>query len=213
MRIGKRSVPLALFGLAACSATQALGAVSLSITDSLGDPGQVSVNPGQSFAFRVSVIVTGGEEPTGLDYFLRSSSVPAGFRITARNFTTNNSAFPDQNNTTLTGDEGDLNPDTALLGATRDPGTLGNGTFTVTDYTLAVGPSAAPGTYTITTASNPGTGYTVGSGNDQPLNGHGTYQVTVVPEPTGLAAAAAGAGLLALARRRRPVGRLAPVVR
>lgn len=209
MRIGKRFVASALLGAVALSASQSRGAVGLSITDTSGPPDSALVTPGVPFSFTVSITVSQNEEPTGLDYFLRSSSIPAGFRVTGRDFT--NSVFPDQNNTSLDATESILDPDTATLGATRDVDAfgnpkLGNGTFRVATFTLTAGAGAPAGIYTIRTASattpdNPNVGYSTTTG-ERAFDQHGTYTVTVVPEPAGLTAAVIGAGLLALGRRR-----------
>lgn len=209
MRVRKRFLPFALLTLVACCASDAGAAVRLSITDNIGPPDRASVTPGGSFAFTLSIIVDGGEEPTGLDYLFRASATGPDLRIVSRSFT--GSAFPDPTTPNLTTGNGNrLDPDTTNLGSSRAAGAsaLGNGTFLVADYTLSVGATAPQGNYSIVTAPlNSGTGYSTNTAPfDFEFTQQGSYLVTVVPEPGGLAAVGlVVAGLFA--RRRRTAGR------
>lgn len=68
-----------------------------------------------------------------------------------------------------------------------------NATAIVADYSISVAANALPGVYTLTTYSQPGTGYSDATinGSDQTFSQPASYTITVTPEP-----ASAGFGLI-----------------
>jgi MYXO-CTERM domain-containing protein len=203
-------------------ATPASGLVRLELADNDATPTSTTVLPGASFTVTARLVSTqASEQITGADYYLSVSGAAAGkFRITGR--ATTGSSFPDL----IKGNNGDngsnpgvldaafavLNPRNALdLGgsvANVNAPNPGNSSYLLAFYTISVPVNTPNGTYTLSTLSEPGTGW-VGAAplfNEQAFAQHGQFSVTVqaaggsVPEPTG---ALAVAGAMALGRRRR----------
>lgn len=201
-------------------ATAARATVSMSLSDGDATPTSVIVFPGSTFSV-TATLVASTERLTGIDYYLQTSGAAAGkFRITGRNI--GSSAFSDVIKPD-TGDNGSnpgitdtnyslLNPRNSLdLGASiaNVATPLNPGTYALATYTISVPAGTPAGTYTLTTMSDPGTGWVAGPPLflENAFNSHGTFSVTVqattpVPEPsTGLMLVGlATAGLL---RRRR----------
>ena len=200
---------LAFVGLATLPSTGAFAAVSLNFTDNDATPTAASVSSGSSFTVTLNLTST-AEQTTGLDYFLRDNTFVSGtprFRITDRNIGASTYSDPFNGDAAVEAQPASLlNPSTDLdLGATlANPSSPnGAGTFLVANYTFAVDPTTPLGTYTISTFSQPGTGYQAGPPlfTDMPFNQHATFNVTVVPEPS--AVALLGLGAIGLLRRRR----------
>jgi hypothetical protein len=209
----------------------AFGAVSLLFTDNDATPTATSVAPGGTFNVSVVLSSTSSastDQVIGLQYFLQSSGPQAGiFTITNRTTPPSGdpsnpfSDFTNPNATVLAAGNATLNPrNNNDLGAVLDnvnspkSNNFGNGTTTfnpalVANYTIAVSPSAAPGTYTLSfvgTASTP-LEYTNPAFADlafsAPTGGPLLSTFTVaIPEPASLMALG-GVGLLLVRRRRR----------
>ena len=176
-------------------ATPASALVRLELVDNDATPASTTVLPGASFTVTARLVSTqASEQITGADYYLSVSGAGAGkFRITGRD--TTGSAFSDlikANN----GDNGAnpgvldaafsvLNPRNALdLGASvtnvgaPNPG---NSTHLLAFYTISVPSNTPTGTYTLSTLSEPGTGW-VGAAplfNEAAFSQHGSFTVTV----------------------------------
>ena len=215
------SIGLIAFAAAMLPATTARGAVSLAFSDTSGSPTSVSITAGQSFTVTLSLTST-GPSVTAADYFLQIDNNGSGhFRVTNRDNTGSPISDLFKSNT---GDNGAnagvldtsaslLSPSNALdLGGSISNvnAPLGAGTYTVAQYTLTTDATLAPGTYTLSTMSLPGTGYEVGGPtfDDTAFDQHASYSITVtpavgvgVPEPTGVALGLIG--IIALAARRR----------
>lgn len=187
-------------------------------------PTSTQVNPGGTITLNLSLTST-SEHTVGLDYFMRAAPVASGsatglFTITGRTIP-GTSPYSDPTNTNATV----LDLTSANLKLTRGtpPNTFTNsngsdlgatasaeqvaGTFPVATYTLSISSSAPIGSsYTISTYSDPGSGYSAGSDQNFgvfPFTSQATTTVTVVPEPAAMAFAIVGLGAL-VARRRRP---------
>lgn len=215
----KNLKPLSLAAFAILLATPARANVSLSLTDGDSTPNSAVVLPGSTFTVTARLLST-TESITGIDYYLQATGAASGkFRITDRNI--GNSLFSDviKNNT---GDNGAnagivdlavslLSPRNGLdLGASianvSVPVTPGD--YLLATFTISVPSNIAPGSYVISTTSDPGTGW-VGTAplfNEASFNQNGSFTVVInpplgqVPEPgAGLAIA----GLTALLLRRR----------
>jgi hypothetical protein len=197
--------------------------VRLELVDSDSTPGSGTVVAGQTFTVTARLVSTSaGEKITGVDYYLNVSGAAAGkFRITDRN--TTGSTFSDlikANN----GDNGanpgvldaafsTLNPRNALdLGAgvaNVNVPAAGNATYMLAFFTISIPSNTTPGTYTLSTTSEPGTGWVSGAPTftEAAFAQQGSYTVTVnaagaVPEPATTGLVALG-GLVVMARRRR----------
>lgn len=203
------------------AAINARATVSLSLSDGDVTPSAVIVFPGSTFTVTASIIST-SEQVTGVDYYLQASGAAAGkLRITSRN--TGSSLFSDVIKPN-TGDNGAnpgitdsnfnlLDPRNALdLGASiaNVAVPLNAGTYVLGTYTISVPSNTPAGTYTLSTMSDPGTGWVGGSPFflESDFNSHGSFSVTVqptvapVPEPaTGLLTI--GLAGIVLGRRRR----------
>lgn len=196
---GKILRPLALAGLL-CAASAAQGAVSLSITDGVGDPHAISLTSGETFNLTISVIAQ--NSISGISYYLNAPGPGAGkFQITGR-----------QNVGTVFSDWVTLPPQftDVVLAETpsKDLGAevpLGNpnvvpGTYFLANFTVSTA-GIAPGIYTIVADRN----LSMAMDNDfnvyDDVNSN-TYTVTVVPEPGTAALTLGGLGLLGLRRRR-----------
>ena len=214
---------VSVVGAAAAAVVFALPAratVSISLTDGDATPTSRVVTPGSTFTITANLVST-GEQVTGVDYYLQASGPASGkLRITDR--AVGASPFSDLIKSDI-GDNGAnpgvedanyslLNPRNGLdLGASVANVSLpvGAGTYPLASYTISIPGTLLPGTYTISTTSDAGTGW-VGAAplfNESSFNQQGSFTITInaptnpVPEPaTGLAIAAVG-GLLM--RRRR----------
>jgi hypothetical protein len=203
------------------AAPPARAAVSLALSDGDSTPTSRTVIPGSTFTITASLIST-SEPVTGVDYYLQTSGAASGkLAIFDRNVGT--SPFSDLIKAD-TGDNGAnpgvedasvrlLSPRNGLdLGASiaNVSSPLGAGTYALASYTINVPGTLVPGTYTISTTSDPGTGWVGGAPlfNEASFSQQGTFTITVnapttpVPEPAmgGLVAAA---GLLLTRRRCR----------
>jgi PEP-CTERM putative exosortase interaction domain len=148
---------------------------------------------GGTFNVQLTLQITAGEQVTGLDYYFQELSA-AGFFIVSRDIT--GSAFSDAyftnaqvassaDNQAPGGADNALNPRNDFdLGAVTNPvGTTGSGL--IANFVIGVGAGVAPGTYTISTASNANTGW-VGAGptfTDHAFDNQASIVITVVPEP------------------------------
>jgi len=184
-------------------------------SDATGDPGSVSIAPGDSFTFSFNLLMSDGANANALDYHLRvDGNAGAGggkFFLTGRDRT--GSKFVD---TTYADVTGTLNPstttyltDAASLGASTDPFANLIGDQFVATYTLLTSADLAPGVYTI--AIDQGVDPALRSATDadftaRAISASYTVNVGVVPEPASVALLAAGLVPL-LARRCRSVAR------
>lgn len=219
-----RFAALALVAAAAVLlyANQARAAVSLVLSDNDATPQAATVARGGSI--NVSVLLTStSEKVTGLDYYLQAAGAAAGkLRITARSLT--GTSFSD----VFRADTGDnaanagvldssvslLNPRNGVdLGASiaNVANALSAGTYTVATYTLSIDPATSPGTYTLSTLSPTGAGWTGAAPTfaDGTFSSQGSFALTVttgvggvVPEPSS-AVLLLGAMIPVFLRRRR----------
>lgn len=202
-----RRISPVVFALALYPCAAAPAAVNLALVDNSGPPNATTAGPNSSFTVSLK-LTAGSEQVTGVDYFLKASTSNI-FTITSRNSQTVGSAFPDVFSSDSSVAPAGLNPQNAInLGGTvSNPNVpVSNNTFEVADYTISVAANAPAGVYTITTVSNPNTGYE-GPGPtfpDTPFDQHATYTVTV-PEPA--TAALMGLGLVSLFARRRSLNK------
>lgn len=178
-------------------------AVLLGFTDEDGTPTQTTVVAGNSFAVKLNLTSTGGEQTTGLDYFLQDNTFTSGtprFRISDRNVGASTYVDTFVADAVVEAQPGSLlDPSNVSdlggsLANVNSPN--GSGTFHVAAFTIAVNPSTPSGVYLISTFSSPNTGFT-GPGPafvDTPFNQHALFSVTVtaVPEPGSAAFLALG---------------------
>jgi hypothetical protein len=190
-----------------------------------------TVAPGGNFTFNLSLVVSGGEQVTGVSYLLdatqASNPAPGVFLIAGRNssasvFVTNNT-----DSQVITSPGSILNPANSLdLGGTlNNPNApVGNGSYTLGSFTLDVSPTATPGTYSISPIflGDYGNGDWIGPGpdfNDNDVSSLFSIGVTVesaVPEPSCSALLLLGIsalGLFALLRAPAPHSAWAPLRR
>jgi uncharacterized protein (TIGR03382 family) len=197
LRASAASLVAAVTSLYLASTASAVTAISL--TDNLGDPGKVSISPGDSFVvtFRLSATT---EQLLGTTYSIVAPGAGAGkFRISSRDVV--GTLFSDLtasnvSNTTLTDSPTvDLGGLVANLALPAQPGNL-----FLADYTITADPTLAPGIYFL----QPGTNSVAldSAFNSLPVS-TSSYQVTVVPEPGTAALAFGGAGVLSAMMRRR----------
>lgn len=197
-----------------CPFAVAKGAVSLVFAEAP----TITVAAGGTFTLTLNLVVSAGEPVVGADYYLQELS-NAGFTIVSRDIT--GSVFPDVffSNTAVASSADNaapVGPDNALN--TRNDFDLGGdtqfadqttGSGFVATYTI-LAPNVTPGSqYTISTTSNPGTGWVSPSNTsptDHAFDSHASILITVVPEPTTwslLGLGALGAFGLNLLRARR----------
>jgi hypothetical protein len=206
-RLGLSAIAVSCFAVLALGSSPASAIVTLALSDNDATPTSARVGPNGSIVLTVR-LNSNSEQTTGLDYYLRVSGPGSGhFRILDRNLVGSAYPVPYQDDTTVEQSPGSLlntDNDFDLGGAVANVNVPnGTGTFTVANITIGVEPTAPIGFYTISTFSQPGTGW-VGVGSPIPTEGeffqHGSFLLEV-PEPTAL-------GLLPLAaaafiRRRR----------
>ncbi len=171
-------------------------------SDSVGDPGSVTISPGDSFTFRFDLVMTDGASGNALDYYLgvngNDGAGSGKFTLTQRNRT--GSAF----NAETVSDAsviGVLNPTTArTLGVSTDPFEDLTGTQFIANLTFATAADLAPGEYSISIDSNrPLAFWSVTDENWENHPIYTSYGVTVLPEP----ASVAGLAMLAIGALRR----------
>lgn len=214
---------LALAGLCAMSSQLASGAVILSISDPVGDPNSVVVDPNNpaSRCFSITVALTASEATTGLTFLLSGPLNPNQnpsdpndnglFYIAGRN--TTGTAY-----SALSHTDGELgfgvggNPADAVLDPTNtfdlggvvaniaNPVPPGSDRFIET-LVVCILPNAPAGDYNIQTALQSATG--AGPDFDELPIGTASYTVHVVPEPGVACLFALGTGFIGWARRRR----------
>jgi hypothetical protein len=201
----------------------ASGLVRLELVDSDATPNSATVVAGQNFTVTARLVSTSaGEQITGVDYYLNVSGAAAGkFRLVDRN--TSGSTFSDLIKAN-SGDNGAnpgvldtafsvLNPRNALdLGASIanvNAPAPGNNSYFLAFLTLSIPANMTPGTYTLTTTSEPGTGWVAGAPlfTESAFSQQGSFVVVVnasgsVPEPVSLGFVGLG-GVMMLARRKR----------
>lgn len=210
---------LAAFAFMALCAADARAFVGLSLTDGDGTPSSTVVLPGSSFTVTASLLST-VEKITGVDYYLQITNNGAGkFRILDRNIgasqfsdliksdTGDNGANPGIEDATVSL----LNPRNGLdlgAGIANVNSPLNAGSYTLATFTISVPSNVAPGTYVLSTMSDPGTGW-VGTAPlfpESTFSQQGSFTITVngtggsVPEPGGIALAT---GMIGLFLRRR----------
>jgi len=186
----------------------ASAAVSLSFTDNVAPNTSGPVTRGSAFDILLNLTST-AEQPTGVNYFLRSPGTTANyFKIVARNVLVGPFTDTYKTETEVKAEPGSIiddNGNALDLGATiaNPTAPLPASTYAVATYSILVDPATPVGTYTIQTFSLPGTGVTINTSPfDVPFSAHATYSVTVqVPEPTHLALLPL-LGLTLLRRRR-----------
>ncbi len=168
---------------------------SITFADTSGDPGSVTIAPGDLFNVTLT-LVSQGAASIGLSYFLQVLEGGGNglFRITARNLS--GSSFSDattDDSIALQSADALLDPrNNSNLGATVvDPNSPnGAGSFFIASFTLQALAGIAPGVYTLSTADVVVTDSAFG---DNPV-GDASYGVTIVPEPSTYCLL--GAGLL-----------------
>lgn len=212
---------VAAAAVAFVAAPAARATVSLSLSDGDATPTSRVVTPGSTFTITASLIST-GEQITGVDYYLQASGAAAG-KVSLVDRNVGASPFSDLIKAD-TGDNGAnpgvedasvrlLNPRNGLdLGASIANVSLplGAGTHLLATYTIDVPATLVPGTYTISTTSDTGTGW-VGAApffNEASFGQQGSFTITIntptappVPEPVSAMMVVAGMGLML--RRRR----------
>jgi hypothetical protein len=223
---------LGVIALAIFPALNSAGGVSLVFSDNDATPNATTVVAGQSFNVAVKLISTSSastDQAVAVTYVLQSTGPQAGtFTLTGRDATTGNpsanpfSDFVNPNSQVLNPPDAKLNPRNkiALDAVAADPkvsvgNNYGNGLTTynpalVATYSIAVDPNATPGVYTLTTFSNPGTGYSDPGFNDRTFvappvgspNGN-SFTVTVVAAPEPSTAILFGIGSVGMLLRRR----------
>lgn len=192
--------------------TAAHGQVLLNFTDGDATPGAVTVNPGDTFSFDVSLQVLGNEGVLGITYFIESID-GAGF-FTLTDWKTIGGFFDELQSLP----SAVLDPSNALL----DPANLAdlggiNSNLDVVDFatgpvfvstlTFLVDPAAAPGTYHITSTTSGGLesiwiDWNIDLGSIE----MGSFEITVLAVPEPKAVGLAGVWLLGLClviRKRR----------
>ncbi len=212
---------LAAFSFMALFAADARAFVGLSLSDGDATPNSTVVLPGSTFTVTASLLST-VEKITGVDYYLQITNNGAGkFRILDRNIAA--SQFSDL----IKADAGDnganpgvedatvslLNPRNGLdlgAGIANVNSPLNPGSYTLASFTISVPSNVAPGTYVVSTVSDPGTGW-VGAAPlfpESTFSQQGSFTITVngtggsVPEPAaGIALATGTIGLLLRPRR------------
>lgn len=212
-KIGIRRAVLALAAGAGLfgAASQARAAVSLVLTDNDATPDAVTLNAGQSYTVTLNVTST-SEKLTGVDYYFQLSGAAAGMMsITQRNISASQFSDPLLLDSSVTGPIQGAAQSTTDLGATVNnvSNALTAGTYLLAQYTIAVDPSLAPGTYTLSTWALPGSGAVMEAPtfNEKAFDGQAAFTVTVAPtvatpEPTAVALLGFG-GLLRRRRKRR----------
>ncbi len=201
-----RNIPTALAiataGFLAHGAADA--ALSLSIADTIGDPLAITIAPGDTFTFKLSLVST-AESTVGLTYRFAAPGAGSGqFQIAARD--TSTSSYSDL----VTSDAIALNLPASLLDPANDadlgallanigtPNGIGSFDVATLSFTALVG--IAEGVYTIqTTSDSIATDEAFGEVPLAPVS----YTVTVVPEPGSALLGLAGFGVIAGLRRRR----------
>lgn len=186
---------------AASAAVKTGATVSLSLSDGDATPSSVIVVPGSTFT--VTASLTTSTKLTGVDYYLQASGAASGkLRITGRSLGNSLLADPVKANV---GDNGSNPGVLDLIASTLKPRNLldlgasvdnvnvpvNAGTYALATYTISVPATLTPGTYTLSTTSDAGSGWveTAPLFNEWSFNSQGAFTVTVqapgagVPEP------------------------------
>ena len=186
--------------------------VTLTITDNIGSPTSVNVNPSvpASLLFSFNVNLTTTEPLTGLTYLLETPTAGGSgqFRIAGRDttgalFTGSNLTTP--NGTALLAANALLDPrnNNDLGGTVSDPflECIPSGTYFIATLTMEALPTISGGTFTIQMALQSATGCEPNF-DELPI-ARPTYSVNVVPEPVSAWLICLGGPLLVGTRRRR----------
>jgi len=224
----KTFVAIASFAAAVAWTAPAHATVSLKLSDNDSTPSSVSVIAGQSFTVTASLIST-AEAVTGVDYYLTAPTVVGGkLRILDRNITGSmfsdpakpangdnnlNPGVEDTNFSLISVRPGNAAPRNGLdLGASiaNVASPLTAGSYILGVYTISVDANIAPGTYTLATTADAGTGW-VGTApffSEASFAGQGSFSITIAPAPSPIPEPAtlsliALAGIGCLSRRRR----------
>jgi hypothetical protein len=208
-RFLRRLLPAAAAGAALLGiANSAHAAVSLILTDNDATPQAITVNPGQSFTVTLNVTST-SEKLTGVDYYFQLSGAAAGkMSITQRDESASQFNDPLLLDSSITGP---INKQFDL-GATINnvSNALSAGTYLLAQYTISVDAGLAPGTYTLSTWDQPGSGVVreAPTFNEQAFDQQALFTVNVAPlvatpEPGAAGMLVLGGSLLVLRRRRR----------
>lgn len=196
-----------------CTGAPTNAAIVLTISDGVGSPNIVDLDPSVpstfNFAFDVFVTITLPDTGiTGLTYLLQTPDLTDSglFRITSRNttgglFTGSTLTTPDSTVLIAANALLDTRNNNDLGGTVVDPLTecIPPGTYFLATYTFNTNSAISPGIHSIQDTLVSATG--CGPGFDEIPIASTSYSVNVVPEPsTGLLL---GVGLMILGRARR----------
>jgi hypothetical protein len=222
MLIGNTTKALGVVAAAVVAAVAPVASATVGIALSDGDATPTSrvVIPGTTFTVTANLVST-GEQVTGVDYYFQVTGAAAGkVRLTDRNVGA--SPFSDLIKADV-GDNGS-NPgvedaSVSLLGPRNglDLGAsianvnvpAGAGTHFLGAYTFSVPATLVPGTYTLSTTSDPGSGWVAGAPlfSEAEFNQHGSFTFTINPPPAPVPEPVVGLGVVAIGgmmlRRRR----------
>jgi hypothetical protein len=175
-------IPLLLGCAVLCLALGTKAGAAVNFTSSITN---ANLTPGGSFTLNLSLDITGGEDVTGVSYFLTQESGPSSNVFSITGYSLGSSVFSVANSTDPTASPGNMlnSSDAYDLGAglanVNNP--VSNGIYSLASITISIGSTAGAGTYDISPTFESGIGTPNGDWVDASFNDNNISSQLVVP--------------------------------